>query len=85
MAVNDIDPEALERTCARVRETGGPVLRLPGDVSDYGRVQQMAAQAIEGLGNVFGLVNIAGASIPKWSFEPISASIGTIRDANGFS
>jgi 3-oxoacyl-[acyl-carrier protein] reductase len=41
------------------------VLPLLGDVSDYERVQQMAGEAIAELGNVFGLVNIAGASMPK--------------------
>jgi 3-oxoacyl-[acyl-carrier protein] reductase len=65
LALNDIDPQALERTYAQVKERGVPVLKLLGDVSDYDRVQQMATQAITVLGNVFGLVNIAGASMPK--------------------
>jgi 3-oxoacyl-[acyl-carrier protein] reductase len=65
LALNDIDPQALERIVSRVREMGVPVVPLVGDVSDYDRVQQMAAQAIAELGNVFGLVNIAGTSMPK--------------------
>ena len=40
---------------------GASVLQMPGDVSDYDAVQAMAGGAIEQLGNVFGLVNIAGA------------------------
>ncbi len=65
LALNDIDIEALERTAERVRDMGGSVTRLPGDVSDYDRVQHMASQAIQDLGNIFGLVNIAGESMPK--------------------
>ena len=65
LALNDRDPQALERIVDRVRETGVPVISLLGDVSDYARVQQMAAQGIAELGNVFGLVNIAGTSMPK--------------------
>src|SRR5262249_14432940 len=65
LALNDRDPQALERIVSRVRETGVPVISLLGDVSDYARVQQMAAQGIAELGNVFGLVNIAGTSMPK--------------------
>ena len=65
LAVNDIDPEALERTVERVSELGGMAIPLVGDVSDYTTVQRLAHEAIEALGNVFGLVNIAGASMPK--------------------
>src|SRR5262249_26231512 len=62
LALNDRDPQALERIVGRVRATAVPVTSLLGDVSDYARVQQMAAQGIAELGNVFGLVNIAGTS-----------------------
>ncbi|MDH3601671.1 MAG: SDR family oxidoreductase [Candidatus Tectomicrobia bacterium] len=65
LALNDIDAAALDRTAERVRDMGGSVSNLPGDVSDYDGVQRMANQAIEALGNVFGLVNIAGTSMPK--------------------
>ena len=65
LALNDIDAQALERIAARVQALGASVVKLPGDVSDYNRVQQMASQAIDAIGNVFGLVNIAGASMPK--------------------
>lgn len=54
LALNDLDPQALERLVGRVGETGGPVTSLGGDVSDYDRVQQMATQGIAELGNVFG-------------------------------
>jgi 3-oxoacyl-[acyl-carrier protein] reductase len=65
LALNDIDPQALERIVGCVQATGVPAVPLLGDVSNYKRVQEMAAQAMAKLGNVFGLVNIAGASMPK--------------------
>lgn len=69
LALNDLDPQALERIVSRVRDAGGRALPLLGDVSSYERVQRMAAEAMAALGNVFGLVNIAGASMPKHILE----------------
>lgn len=65
LALNDIDEDALGRTAARVTDFGVPVTLIPGDVADYDAVQEMAGSAISVLGNVFGLVNIAGAAMPK--------------------
>ena len=65
LAINDIDAQALQRTAERIRAMGVSVTQLVGDVSDYQQVQQMASQAIGDLGNVFGLVNIAGTSMPR--------------------
>lgn len=65
LALNDIDDEALERTAEQVRAMGANVVTLPGDVSDYESVQRMGQAAIGELGGIFGLVNIAGASMPK--------------------
>jgi 3-oxoacyl-[acyl-carrier protein] reductase len=65
MALNDIDSRALDRIAERVQSMGVSVIKLLGDVSDYAAVRQMASRAIDDLGNVFGLVNIAGASMPK--------------------
>ena len=65
LALNDIDEEALTRTESQVKEMGCRVISLPGDVSDYDRVQEMGATAIDQYGDIFGLVNIAGASTPK--------------------
>lgn len=65
LAVNDANPHALARITRQVQDTGAQVIPLEGDVSQYERVQAMAAEAIDALGNVFGLVNIAGISMPK--------------------
>ena len=65
LALNDINEEAVERTCEAARELGVRAIPLVGDVSDRGSVQRMASTAIGELGGVFGLVNIAGAAMPK--------------------
>ena len=65
LALNDINSDALDRTVNQVREVGVTAIPLLGDVSDYDTVQQMARSAVDEVGNVFGLVNIAGASMPK--------------------
>lgn len=65
LALNDVNEAALRHTVETVQDVGVPVLPLVGDVSNYQRVQDMAAEAIGTFGNVFGLVNIAGASMPK--------------------
>ena len=65
LALNDVDEQALDTVCERVRAAGVPVLKLPGDVSDYTVVQKMAEAAVAAFDNVFGLVNIAGTSMPK--------------------
>lgn len=73
IALNDIDENALDHTLSQIREYGVETVRIPGDVSNHSRVQEMGKEAIAGLGNVFGLVNIAGASSPK---NIIEMSIG---------
>jgi len=65
LALNDLDASALTATCEKVEALGGRAIPLPGDVSDYDAVQAMAATACAELGGVFGLVNIAGAAMPK--------------------
>ena len=65
LAINDIDEGSLEKTAGELTERGAKVICIPGDVSDYRQVQTMAARAVDELGNVFGLVNIAGAAMPK--------------------
>ena len=68
LALNDIDEEALTRTESQV-EMGCRVVSIPGDVSDYDQVQEMGATAIDQCGDIFALVNIAGASTPKHIIE----------------
>ena len=86
LALNDVNPQALDQIVGEIRETGVDVVSIAGDVSEYDAVQSMGATAIAELGNVFGLVNIAGASMPKPILEMSQAdwaatSIKTTRMA----
>lgn len=65
VAINDISMESLEPVAAQIRAMGRKAVLIPGDVSDTGLVHRLAQQAIDGLGNIFVLVNIAGAPMPK--------------------
>jgi len=65
LALNDIDAAALAGTCEKVEALGVRAVPLVGDVGDYEAVQSMAATACAELGGVFGLVNIAGAAMPR--------------------
>lgn len=65
LALNDVDVVALETTCDKVEALGVRAVPLVGDVSDYDCVQSMAATARAELDGLFGLVNIAGAAMPK--------------------
>ena len=55
----------MERTCEEVRALGVDAISVVGDVSDYQTVQSMAERVTNTLGGIFGLVNIAGAAMPK--------------------
>ena len=70
LGLNDVDSHALERIIERVRDLGATAIPLPGDVSDYARVQQMATQAISALGNVFGLVLVLTEFVVNVSGHP---------------
>lgn len=65
LALCDIDGESLDQTAKKVQSIGVHVTSMVGDVADYQRVREMGEQAIQEMGNVFGLINIAGASMPK--------------------
>jgi NAD(P)-dependent dehydrogenase (short-subunit alcohol dehydrogenase family) len=60
VAVNDIDPEAAERTCKEVIAAGGTAIAAPGDVSTPDGGRAVVATAVEGLGRLTGLVNNVG-------------------------
>ena len=88
LALNDVNEEALDAVCERVREIGVPVIKLPGDVSDYAVVQNMAEAAIAGLGNVFGsraTLQLFPTLLPfpQHGFGLFDSQIGRDRSQNG--
>lgn len=66
VALNDINEEGLERVAAQVRLLGRRALILPGDVAETAKVAGMAETAVREFGGIFVLVNIAGASMPRY-------------------
>ncbi|APX00140.1 hypothetical protein CHINAEXTREME_17795 [Halobiforma lacisalsi AJ5] len=59
VAVNDISPEAAEKTAEKIRNDGGTANAVPGDVSDSGQVERIVAETIDQLGPIEVLVNNA--------------------------
>ena len=82
LALIDVDCEALDRVVDEVRNLGVRAIPIPGDVADYDAVQSMGELAIGELGNVFGLVNIAGAAMPKPILEMSQAEWATTLQVN---
>jgi 3-oxoacyl-[acyl-carrier protein] reductase len=56
--------EQLDRTCSEIREGGGRVVGVVGDVTDAADADRSLGEAIRGLGGVDVLVNSATASAP---------------------
>jgi NAD(P)-dependent dehydrogenase (short-subunit alcohol dehydrogenase family) len=62
VALFDRDAEALRQTCAALRQAGGEVLDLPGDVTDDGAVRAAVAATVAGFGRLDICIANAGIS-----------------------
>ncbi len=61
VAVADIDPDAAQRTCDEITQTGGRALAVACDVTQRESLEQAAQRTTDELGPVQVLVNNAGA------------------------
>ena len=64
MAVNDIDPEAAEKTVSEVKALGHRSLAVPADVSNESEVNTMVDKVVKEMGGIDILVNNAGFGYP---------------------
>ncbi len=71
VAMNDLPGEALTRAVAALRDRGGAVEAVPGDLGDSATAQAVGRLAVERLGGLDYLVNNAGAPLTR---EPIAPS-----------
>ena len=60
VAIVDIDLDAAEKTAAGIRESGGEVLAIEGDVSRSGQLEPAVERIVEEFGKLSILVNNAG-------------------------
>ena len=60
VAIVDIDLDAAEKTAAGIRESGGEVLAIEGDVSRSGQMEPAVERIVEEFGKLSILVNNAG-------------------------
>ncbi|CAN5142153.1 SDR family NAD(P)-dependent oxidoreductase [soil metagenome] len=63
VAVNDVDPAAVDAVVAEIEALGGAGLAIPGDASDEGVANDAAAEVMRAHGRIDILVNNAGISV----------------------
>ena len=64
LVINDVNPDAAERTAALIAESGGEAHASPGDVTSGADVRRMVATASDKYGGLNILVNNAGVLRP---------------------
>ena len=67
--IADLRPAAAEAVAGQIRALGRRSLVLEGDAADYDAVGRLAVRALEALGRVDILVNVAGGGQPKGFLE----------------
>ena len=80
--IADLRPDAGEAVAGHVRALGRRSLVLEGDATDYDAVGRLAARAIETLGRVDILVNVAGGGQPKRFLELTAAEFDRVLQHN---
>ncbi|MDN4613526.1 SDR family NAD(P)-dependent oxidoreductase [Leifsonia sp. F6_8S_P_1B] len=83
VAVSGRRAEAVEATCAAVREAGGEALAVPVDVTDAAALRDAHATIVEEWAPVTGLVLAAGLNAPRRAWADQSADeFAAIVDTN---
>ena len=71
VVVTDIDPKGVEKTAAKVNETGGRVRAVAADVTSRLDVEKLFSEAAEFMGGIDILVTCAGGYHAYANFEDI--------------
>ena len=82
VAICDLRPAAAAAVAEQVRGLGRRSLVLEGDAADYDVVGRLAARALEALGRVDILVNVAGGGQPKRFLELTAAEFDRVIQHN---
>ncbi len=69
VVVNNRSPEAADTVAAEIRSAGGEALAHSGDVADWSVAEALVAQAVVELGDLHILVNNAGITRDRMSFN----------------
>ena len=65
LTVSDLDLSRAEQTAKEIEEAGGKAIATEADVRNYEQIEAMIGAATKEFGQVDGLINNAGSSIPK--------------------
>lgn len=79
VALNDLSADRLEAAVAALRDGGGRVIAVPGDLGDAAAARGVAADALRGLGGLDFLANNAGAPLTRTPIAP--ADLDALTDA----
>ncbi len=82
VVVNDIDPEAAERTAAAIVGTGGRAVAHAGSVESWSAAKDLADLAVSEFGALTGLVNNAGVHYTALPWEEVQQQLDRIVGVN---
>jgi 3-oxoacyl-[acyl-carrier protein] reductase len=69
VVVNNRSPEPADAVAAEIRAAGGDAIAHAGDVSDWATAEALVAQAVDELGDLHIVVNNAGITRDRMSFN----------------
>jgi NAD(P)-dependent dehydrogenase (short-subunit alcohol dehydrogenase family) len=69
VVVNNRSPEPADAVAAEIRAAGGDAIAHAGDVSDWATAEALVARAVDKLGDLHILVNNAGITRDRMSFN----------------
>ncbi|MEU4176429.1 SDR family oxidoreductase [Streptomyces sp. NPDC026589] len=85
VGVTDLDATSLEETAALVREAGGEVIAVAGDIVDEQTIDALTTQLLDAYGKVDGLVNNAGIVFSKPLLEHTVEDFDKVMHINTMS
>ena len=73
VAVNDLQPDAVERVVAEIAAAHGPdaAIAVPCDIADAEAAARLVGDVVEALGGLDILVNNAGVALPTSAFQAL--------------
>ncbi|OPX05247.1 SDR family NAD(P)-dependent oxidoreductase [Mycobacterium sp. AT1] len=82
LGLTDLDAQALDETAVLVREAGGAVVTVAGDVVSPDTIDDLTTRVIDTYGRVDGLVNNAGIVVAKPLLEHTTEDFQRLMSIN---
>ena len=85
VGITDINANALEETAEMIKNTGGEVIAIVGDIVEAETIDILASKVVEAFGRIDGLVNNAGIVMGKPILEHTKEDFDKIVGVNTWS